>query len=328
MMMAVWKIAPGARRRQHDRAQAVATRRPRRPCCWPSSPRSSCPPAPSTSSPATATPAARWSSTRPRPWSPSPARCGPACRWPRAPRRDLKRVHLELGGKAPVIVFDDADIEAAVEGIADRRLLQRRPGLHRRHPRAGRPRASTTTSSPPWPSTPGARPRSACPTTTTRCFGPVNNAPAGAASRGSCDRLPDHAAVAAGGHRRRAWATASSSSRPWSPGCARTTRRSRTRSSARSSRCSGSPTRTRRSRWANGVDYGLASQRVDQGLRPGDADVQGARLRLRLDQHPHPARRRDAARRLQAQSGYGKDLSMYGFEDYTRIKHVMANIDS
>ncbi len=32
--------------------------------------------------------------------------------------RDLKRVHLELGGKAPVVVFDDADIEAAVEGIA------------------------------------------------------------------------------------------------------------------------------------------------------------------------------------------------------------------
>ena len=31
---------------------------------------------------------------------------------------DLKRVHLELGGKAPVIVFDDADIETAAEGIA------------------------------------------------------------------------------------------------------------------------------------------------------------------------------------------------------------------
>ncbi|MDQ1513856.1 MAG: betaine-aldehyde dehydrogenase, partial [Microbacteriaceae bacterium] len=29
----------------------------------------------------------------------------------------LKRVHLELGGKAPVLVFDDADIEAAVEGV-------------------------------------------------------------------------------------------------------------------------------------------------------------------------------------------------------------------
>ena len=31
---------------------------------------------------------------------------------------DLKRVHLELGGKAPVIVFDDADVAATAEGIA------------------------------------------------------------------------------------------------------------------------------------------------------------------------------------------------------------------
>ena len=26
-------------------------------------------------------------------------------------------------------------------------------------------------------------------------------------------------------------------------------------------------------------------------------------------------------------SGYGKDLSIYGFEDYTRLKHVMASLD-
>ena len=32
--------------------------------------------------------------------------------------KDLKKVHLELGGKAPVIVFDDADLEKAAEGIA------------------------------------------------------------------------------------------------------------------------------------------------------------------------------------------------------------------
>ncbi len=31
---------------------------------------------------------------------------------------DVKRVHLELGGKAPVVVFNDADIGAAAEGIA------------------------------------------------------------------------------------------------------------------------------------------------------------------------------------------------------------------
>ncbi|QIH08052.1 MULTISPECIES: gamma-aminobutyraldehyde dehydrogenase [unclassified Pseudomonas] len=29
----------------------------------------------------------------------------------------VKRLHMELGGKAPVLIFDDADIDAAVEGI-------------------------------------------------------------------------------------------------------------------------------------------------------------------------------------------------------------------
>ena len=35
----------------------------------------------------------------------------------RAAADTLKRVHLELGGKAPVVVFDDADVEAAIEGV-------------------------------------------------------------------------------------------------------------------------------------------------------------------------------------------------------------------
>ncbi len=48
----------------------------------------------------------------------SPARCAPAWRWRARRPRDLKRVHLELGGKAPVVVFDDADLETAAEGIA------------------------------------------------------------------------------------------------------------------------------------------------------------------------------------------------------------------
>ena len=34
----------------------------------------------------------------------------------RAPK-SVKRTHLELGGKAPVIVFDDADLDAVVEGL-------------------------------------------------------------------------------------------------------------------------------------------------------------------------------------------------------------------
>ncbi|HZQ49268.1 MAG TPA: gamma-aminobutyraldehyde dehydrogenase [Candidatus Dormibacteraeota bacterium] len=35
----------------------------------------------------------------------------------KAASQTLKRVHLELGGKAPVIVFDDADLAAVVEGV-------------------------------------------------------------------------------------------------------------------------------------------------------------------------------------------------------------------
>ncbi len=51
----------------------------------------------------------------------------------------LKRVHLELGGKAPVVVFDDADPAAVAEGIKIGGLLQLRPGLHRRRARRRRP---------------------------------------------------------------------------------------------------------------------------------------------------------------------------------------------
>ena len=46
------------------------------------------------------------------------AASGPVGRSPEAAAEDLKRVHLELGGKAPVIVFDDADVESTAEGIA------------------------------------------------------------------------------------------------------------------------------------------------------------------------------------------------------------------
>lgn len=46
----------------------------------------------------------------------------------------IKRTHMELGGKAPVIVFDDADIDAVVDGVRTFGFLQRRPGLHGRLP--------------------------------------------------------------------------------------------------------------------------------------------------------------------------------------------------
>ena len=201
MMMAVWKIAPALAAGNTDRPQAERHHPRDHPAAGraglgvPARRRAS------TSSPVTATPVA------PLVEHQTPAmvaitgsvRAGIQVAESAAP--DVKRVHLELGGKAPVVVFDDADIEAAVEAIAvagyfnagqdctaATRVLA--GPAHPRRLRRGPGRA-----------TPRARPRSACPTTPTRCFGPVNNANQLGHVEGFLQRLPDHAAVAAGGSR-------------------------------------------------------------------------------------------------------------------------------
>ena len=209
---------------------------------------------------------------------------------------DLKRVHLELGGKAPVIVFDDADVAAAAQAIAEAgyfnagqdctaatRVLAG-PGVHDDFVAALTEAAKGI--------------RTGMPDDEDVLYGPLNNANQLERVTGMVDRLPDHATLAAGGSRQ------GDAGYFYTPTVLSGLRQD---DEQIQSEIFGPVITVQRFsdedealRWANGVEYGLASSRVDQGPRPGDADVQAPRLRRGVDQHPHPVRLRDAARRLQA----------------------------
>ncbi|AMM22096.1 gamma-aminobutyraldehyde dehydrogenase [Frondihabitans sp. PAMC 28766] len=229
----------------------------------------------------------------------------------------LKRVHLELGGKAPVVVFPDVDIEATAQAITEAgffnagqdctaatRVIVHR-SIHDRFVEALVAAAEGTVTG----------------DTDEAFYGPLNNARHFAAVSAAIEALPEHATIRTGGFR------VGDTGFYFAPTIVADVRQDDAivQDEVFGPVLTVQPfdTADEALELANGVRYALASSvwtdshtTAERFARDLDFGCVWINTHIPLvAEMPHGGFK---------QSGYGKDLSAYSIDDYTRVKHVMS----